>query len=209
MGHDRGRTALRALLEEGPSDKRVVQQRALIAEMEAALAEGNTAQQNEIAMKLAALAKEIRAAEDEQRAAMSAAVDRALSLTDEATRAAKLVEAFEICALTEVVAHDDFDDDETVARAIEHKHAIAAALDAMPGGRAALETLLDSPFAGVRASAGAHLLNAGLLRERIVPILQEIERRLMSSAGWTAFWALSPDDHGAWLDPDGARENKK
>jgi hypothetical protein len=209
MGRDRGRTALRALLNEGPSDKRVLQQRALLAEMEAALAEGNTAQQNEIAMKLAAIAKEIRAAEDEQRAAMSAAVDRALSLTDAAVRGAKLVEAFEICALTEVVAHDDFDDDETVARAIELKHAIVAALDAMPAGRAVLEALLDSPFAGVRASAGAYRLNASLLRERIVPLLQEIERRVMSSAGWTAFWALSPNDHGAWLDLDGAGENTK
>jgi len=80
------------------------------------------------------------------------------------------------------------------------KHAIVAALDAIaPGRRVALARLLASPFAGVRASAGAHLLNANLLRERVVPLLQEIEKTVAGSAGWTAFWALSPNDHGAWL----------
>jgi hypothetical protein len=112
-----------------------------------------------------------------------------------------LLEAFAVCALGEVVAHDDFADHETASRAVALKHRIVAGLDAIGGGcRPALERLLDSPFAGVRASAGAHLLNAGLRRERAVPILQQIEKEVASSAGWTAFWALAPDDHGTWLD---------
>jgi hypothetical protein len=144
------------------------------------------------------ITKALQAAAAEQRAAMLAAVERAEAAHDDETRVALLLEAFTICALGEIVAHDDFADHETARRAVEYKHRIVAALDTIDSGRrAALERLLDSPFAGVRASAGAHLLNAGLRRERVVPLLQQIEKEVASSAGWTAFWALAPDDQGA------------
>lgn len=132
---------------------------------------------------------------------MAAALERAHTARDDDMRVAKLVQAFETCALIQVTAEDDFDDSETANRAIAHKHAIVATLDAVGNGRRdALVPLLDSPFAGVCASAGAHLLNLGLLHERVIALLQEIEREVAGSAGWTAFWALSPDHHGAWLD---------
>ena len=193
-------SSLRAFFESEPTDKRVLTKFDLLEELEAAMASGNAKKQNDIAGKLAAVTKEIQAAEAEQRAAMLASIDRARDAADDETRVAKLCQAFELCCLMQVVSNDDFGGGETVERAIEYKHAIAAALDAIAlGRRSALAALLESPFAGVRASAGAHLLNAHLLRERVVPILQEIERNVSGSAGWTAFWALSPDDHGAWL----------
>jgi hypothetical protein len=197
----RRRNGLRELIEGAPSDQRVIDQRALEEALIAAWSRGHTKKQAEIAGKLAAKTKEVAAALAEQRAAMVAAVARARAVRDEVARIKKLVDAFDICALVQIVAHDDFGDEETVDRAIEHKHAIAAALDAIGNGqRVALAALLESPFAGVRASAGAHLLNANLLRERVVPLLQAIERDVVSSAGWTAFWALSPDDHGRWVN---------
>ena len=193
-------SSLRAFFESEPTDKRVLMKFDLLEELEAAMASGNSKKQNDIARKLAALTKEIQTAEAEQRAAMLAAIDRARDAADNEARVRKLCQSFELCCLMQVVSNDDFGGGETVDRAIDHKHAIAAALDAIaPGRRSALAALLESPFAGVRASAGAHLLNANLLRERVVPILQEIERSVSGSAGWTAFWALSPDDHGAWL----------
>jgi hypothetical protein len=192
--------SLRALIELEPTDKRVLTKCDLLDELEAAMASGNTKKQNEIGKKLAAITKEIQNAEAEQRAAMIAAIDRARDAADDEARVQKLCQAFELCCLMQVVAEDDFGGGETVDRAIDHKHAIVAALDAIaPGRRVALAALLDSTFAGVRASAGAHLLNAALLRERVVHLLQEIERNVSGSAGWTAFWALSPGDHGAWL----------
>ena len=198
-------SSLCAFFESEPTDKRVLMKFDLLEEFEAAMARGNSKKQNEIAAKLAAITKEIQDADAEQRAAMIAAIDRARDAADDAARVAKLCHAFELCCLMQVVSNDDFGGGETVERAIDHKHAIAAALDAIaPGRRAALASLLDSPFAGVRASAGAHLLNADLLRERVVPLLQEIERNVSGSAGWTAFWALSPDDHGAWLTGEAA-----
>ena len=200
MRGDDGRTTLRALLDAEPADTRVQMRRALRVELEAARAAGDGEKEREIAGKLAALTKDIQAALAEQRAAMVASIERVQGATDDEVRVARLVDAFATCALTQITAYHDFGDDETVDRAIELKHAIAASLDAIaPGRREALAELLDSPFAGVRASAGAHLLNANLLRERVVAILQEIERTVAGSAGWTAFWALSPDDHGAWL----------
>jgi len=199
--HARAHAVRRRLLNLGPSDQRVLDKFALLDELEKVLARSSQKKRNDIAQKLAAKEKEIQAAQAEQRAAMIAALDRADSIKDEATRAEKLVDAFEICALAQIVALDDFADDETADRAIEHRHAIVTLLDATgTGRRLALARLLESPFAGVRAAASAQLLNAGLMRERIVPMLQEIEQRVAGSAGWIAFWALSPNDHGAWLD---------
>jgi hypothetical protein len=198
----RARAALRRLLEE-PSDQRVRDRTKLLEALDGAVAHGEARRQIELGRALAAKAKEIQAAEADQRAAMAAALDRAREAVGPEERVERLVEAFATCALIQVVAEDDFGDHETVDRAIEMKHTIAAALDAIgDGARGALAALLDSPFAGVRASAGAHLLNAGLLRERVIPLLQVIEQDVWGSAGWTAFWALAPDDHGAWLSGD-------
>jgi hypothetical protein len=198
---DDGRAALRQLLEIGPSDERARERNALVEELEAAIVAQNAGQEAALATKLAAVTKALQAAATEQRAAMQAAVERAETASDDELRVTLLLDAFSVCALGEIVAHDDFADYETARRAVEYKHRIVAGLDAIGSGRrAALEQLLESPFAGVRASAGAHLLNAGLRRERIVPLLQNIEKEVSSSAGWTAFWALAPDNHGAWLD---------
>jgi len=176
---------------------------ALIEDLDTAIATQNATKEAALATRLAAVTKALQAAAAEQRAAMQAAVERAEAASDDELRVARLLEAFSICALGEIVAHDDFADHETAGRAVAYKHRIVAALDAIGSGqRAALERLLDSPFAGVRASASAHLLNAGLRRERVVPLLQQIEKEVGSCAGWTAFWALAPDDHGAWLDAD-------
>lgn len=198
---DDGRAALYRLLELRPSDERARERDALIEELDVAIAARNTSSEAAIAMRLAAVTKALQAAAAEQRAAMQAGVERADAARDDETRVTLLLEAFTICALGEIVAHDDFADAETARRAVEYKHRVVAALDGIGGGRrAALERLLDSPFAGVRASAGAYLLNAGLGRERVVPLLQQIEKEVLSSAGWTAFWALAPGDHDAWLD---------
>lgn len=200
---DDGRAALRLLLEREPSDQRVRERDALVSELDAAIAARNASKEAALAAKLAAVTQALQAAAAEQRAAMLAAVERAEAASDDEMRVALLLDAFSVCALGEIVAHDDFADHETASRAVEYKHRIVAALDAIAGGqRAALERLLTSPFAGVRASAGAHLLNAGLRRERVVPMLQQIEKEVTSSAGWTAFWALAPDDHGTWLDAE-------
>ena len=192
--------ALRQLLRlPGPSDQRVIEEAALLEEAEHAMARGHGKKLNEIGAKLAANAKSIAAARAELREAMAEAAEHA-ERTEPSSRVARLLHAFETCALVQVVALDDFGDEAIADLAVEHKHRLVATLDqTAPEGRAVLARLLYSPLAAVRASAGAHLLNAGLMHAETVPILQEIERRVASSAGWTAFWALAPDHHGDWL----------
>lgn len=68
---------------------------------------------------------------------------------------------------------------------------IANTLDASGHGRAVLAKLLDHPDDGVRASAGAYLLIVGLMPERVLPVLHEIEDKgLGDSADFTAQWAI-------------------
>jgi hypothetical protein len=68
---------------------------------------------------------------------------------------------------------------------------IANALDAIGPGRVALAGLLDHPDDRVRASAGAYLLVAGLMPERVLTVLHEIEKKgLGDSADFTAYWAI-------------------
>jgi hypothetical protein len=67
--------------------------------------------------------------------------------------------------------------------------AIVKALHTIGSGRTALVVLLDCPDPGVRALAGAHLLD--LMPERVVPILRQIEAKADgSSASFRAQWAL-------------------
>jgi hypothetical protein len=68
---------------------------------------------------------------------------------------------------------------------------IANALDATGPGRAVLAGLLDHPDDRVRASAGAYLLSAGLMPERVLSVLHEIEDKgLGDCADFTAHWAI-------------------
>ena len=63
------------------------------------------------------------------------------------------------------------------------------ALDEMRSGRVALARLLDHPDPGVRASAGAYLID--MMPDRVVPVLRQIEERNKgSSAGFSAHWVL-------------------
>jgi hypothetical protein len=209
MRDQNAQTAMRRLIEDGPTDPRILARLTLLEELQVAVAKGDTKEQLELGRKLAANAKEIQAAEAEQRAMMLAAIGEAQTALDPDDRAAKLCAAFALCAEVQHNARDSFGGGEAVTRAVEHKHGIVAALDAItPQGRLRLAKLLDHPNAGVRASAGAHLLNANLMRERVVPILQEIEKNDDDSAGWTAFWALSPNDHGAWLTGEAGANRK-
>lgn len=209
MSDQNAQTAMRRLIEDGPTDPRVLAKLTLLEALQAAVAKGDTKEQLEIGRKLAANAKEIQTAEAEQRATMLGAVEQAQAALDPEDRVAKLCAAFALCAEVRHHAYDSFGGGETVIRAVNHTHTIVAALDTIPlQGRLALAKLLDHPNVGVRASAGAHLLNANLMREWVVPILQEIEKNDNDSAGWTAFWALSPNDHGAWLTGEAGANRK-
>jgi hypothetical protein len=123
-------------------------------------------------------------------AAISALLKRQGEVTDEEP-AASLIRAFEFAAKLEATLKDELQDIDGVNKIVSLMNEIANALDAIGPGRIALAGLLDHPDDRVRASAGAYLLIVGLIPERVLPVLHEIEdKELGDSADFTAHWAI-------------------
>jgi hypothetical protein len=89
-------------------------------------------------------------------------------------RVASLIRGFEFGAKLADTLHDELLDTDGETRVMRLTDAIVKALDAIGAGREALGVLLDHPDAGVRALAGAYLID--LMPDRVVPILRDIEQ---------------------------------
>jgi hypothetical protein len=123
-------------------------------------------------------------------AAITALLKRQGTVTDEEC-AASLIKAFEFAAKLEGALKDELQDIDGANRIVGLMNEIANALDAIGPGRTALAALLDHADDRVRASAGAYLLIVGLMPERVLPVLHEIEDKgLGDSADFTAHWAI-------------------
>jgi hypothetical protein len=102
---------------------------------------------------------------------------------------ASLLRGFELGTRLADTLHDEFSDPDGVTKAVRLVDAIVKTLHTIGPGRTALVVLLDHPDPGVRALAGAHLLD--LMPQRVVPILRQIEAKADgSSASFRAQWAL-------------------
>jgi hypothetical protein len=135
------------------------------------------------------LAKEFDRLKADGLAAITALLARQDETTEE-QRVASLIRGFEFGARLADILHDkvrDIADGET--KVVHLMDDIVKALNAIGSGRAALAVLLDHPDAGVRALAGAYLID--LMPERVIPILRQIEGMGdASSALFRAHWAL-------------------
>jgi hypothetical protein len=110
-------------------------------------------------------------------------------LMDPDDRAASLIRGFEFGAELAHALHDELLDTDGEAKVLRLADAIVLALNAVSPGRSALTALFEHPNAGVRASAGAYLID--LMPDRVVPHLKEIDEKSDgSSASFTAHWAL-------------------
>jgi hypothetical protein len=105
-------------------------------------------------------------------------------------RAASLIRGFEFGARLADTLHDEFRDTaDGETKIVQLIDEIVKALNVIGSGRAALAVLLDNADPGVRALAGAYLID--LMPERVGPILQQIEEKTGgSSASFRAHWAL-------------------
>jgi hypothetical protein len=90
-------------------------------------------------------------------------------------RAASLVRGFEFAARLSDTLSDELMDIDGHNKVVLLMNGIANTLGAMACGRAPLAILLDHPDAGIRASAGAYLID--LMPECVLPILHEIEEK--------------------------------
>lgn len=121
-------------------------------------------------------------------AALKELLNNRASVPQEERRRA-LVRGFEFAAKLQHALHDELLDTDGETEVARLKHAVVDALDGSASGRASLSELLDHSDAGVRASAGAYLIN--LMPERVIPILREIEEKEEGlSADFTAHWVL-------------------
>jgi len=139
-----------------------------------------------------AIAKEFDRIKTEGLAVIQALLDR--RDTTESARIASLVEAFAFAAKLANTLHDEFHDIDGETQVARFTEAIVKTLEGMGTKRAPLAVLLDHPDAGVRAWAGACLIN--LQPDRVVPILREIEQdEVANGAHFTAYFALLRWEH--------------
>ena len=104
-------------------------------------------------------------------------------------RVAPLIRGFEFGAKLAHALHDELLDTDGKTKVLRMMDAIVLALNAISPGRSALTPLFENPDAGVRASAGAYLVD--LTPDQVVPLLKEIDEKSDgSSASFTAHWAL-------------------
>ena len=123
-------------------------------------------------------------------AALTALLKRQGAVTDE-ERAASLIKAFEFAARLEGALKDELQDIDGANKLVTLMDEITKTLDTTGPGRAALAGFLDHPDDRVRSSAGAYLLSVGLMPERVLPVLHEIEDKgLGDCADFTAHWAI-------------------
>lgn len=134
------------------------------------------------------LVKELDRLKSEGTAALTKLISSDVSVPSN-ERPASLLRGFEFGAKLADVLYDELLDTDGKANVLRLMDAIVLALNAIHPGRAAIAALFDHPSAGVRASAGAYLID--LMPDQVVPILKEIDEKSDgSSASFTAHWAL-------------------
>jgi hypothetical protein len=100
-----------------------------------------------------------------------------------------LIRGFVLGARLGDTLHDEFSDMDGETNAVRLTDAIVKDMDTIGPGRSALAGLLDHPNAGVRALAGAYLID--LMPAAVIPVLREVKvRGGATSAHFRAFWTL-------------------
>jgi len=186
----RGKSALRRALEEGPQEPVLLERATLFEQLQDAHAKNDKKKMLEIGQKLAANTKDIQNIRRKLRNAMVTAVEEARRVVDPQTRVRKLLDAFELCAKTQIIANDHFGDLETQNIAVQQYGAVVEELDTIPPGRIVLATFLDHSDDGVRVIAAAQLYFRDLMIEKVVPIVKHADERSVGAVGWTAFQAF-------------------
>jgi hypothetical protein len=129
---------------------------------------------------------------DGLKAGAKTAINALLKRPDSAAdveRAASLIRAFELASKVADALHDELLDTDGESEVWHLMDAIVRALNKIGTGRAALARLFDNPDSGVRAAAGAYLID--LMPDRVVPMLREIDEKGGGrSADFGAHWTL-------------------
>ena len=134
------------------------------------------------------IAKQLDRLKADGLAAITSLLNRAASVAED-ERAASLMGAFEFGSRLADTLHDELLDTDGETKVWRLMDAIVQELNTIGRGRAALADLFDHLDAGVRASAGAYLID--LMPDRVVPMLREVdEKEDANSAHFNAHWTL-------------------
>jgi hypothetical protein len=129
---------------------------------------------------------------DGLKAGAKTAINALLNRPDSAAdveRAASLIRAFELASKVADALHDELLDTDGESEVWHLMDALVRALDKIDSGRAALAALFDNQDSGVRAAAGAYLID--LMPDLVVPMLREIDEKGGDrSADFGAHWTL-------------------
>ncbi len=172
-GDAKPKSTIRLLLESGRTDSRLMVKLGLLEELQAAHAQNDQEKMLEIGRKLAANEQELEQAQKTRRARMRKAVSAAKAVADPDERTHRLLSAFEFCVKEACAADEEARDTKTYNFGVKRLGEISDELQAL-GRFSALAQFLDSPDIEVRGFAAVWLRN--LWPERILPILQEIEK---------------------------------
>jgi hypothetical protein len=154
----------------------------------ATFASQDRVKQGEALLRGVAIAKGLDRLKAEGVTTIAALLNRRDPVTDD-QRATSLLRGFTFSSRLADTLHDELLDTDGETKVLHLMDEIVKALDTIGPGRAALAVLLDHPDAGVRASAGAYLID--LMPERVVPLLREIDQKEhANSAHFTAAWAV-------------------
>jgi hypothetical protein len=175
MSDPKPKSTIRQILESGPTDPRIMQKLELLEQLQAAHAENDQAKLLEIGQKLAANSQAIAQSQKTRRAAMRKTIAQAKKVADPEERTQKLLAAFAFCVKETCAAHADSGDRKTYNFGVKRLAEIGGELRAL-NRFAALEPFLDSTDIQLRGFAAVWLRN--LWPERILPILQEIEKTM-------------------------------
>jgi hypothetical protein len=175
MSDAKPKSTMRQILESGPTDPRLMEKLDLLEQLQAAHAQNNQRRMLEIGRKLAGNAQEIEQSQKSRRATMSKAVAQAKKTADPEERTKKLLAAFAFCVREACAAHADSGDRQTYNFGVKRLGEISDELRALDQFDA-LEKFLNSPDMELRGFAAVWLRN--LWPERILPILQEIEKTM-------------------------------
>jgi len=175
MSDAKPKSTMRQILESGPTDALITQKLDLLEQLQAAHAQNDQTKMLEIGQELAANALEIEHSQKARRAKMRKAVAQAKKVADPEERTRKLLSAFEFCVKETCAAKSESGDRETYNFGVKRLREISAELRTL-NRFSALEQFLDSPNIELRGFAAVWLRN--LWPERILPILQEIEKTM-------------------------------
>lgn len=167
------KSAIRQLLESGPTDPVLMEKLSLLEQLQAAHKKGDQDTMLEIGRKLAVNERAFKAAQKQRQETMAKSVTAAKAILDPDVRLEALLSAFAFCVKETCAADEAGHGTDAYNFGIKQLRIVSAELQAS-GHFAELARFLDSPDIELRGFAAVWLRN--IMPDRVLPILKEVNK---------------------------------